>query len=300
MNVSKRGFSVVLRFFLAFLALLFSYVASSLIVGDLGIEMTAEQEAAAGQALIVVAIAFSIVLSYLVINARIVGLWLVGAVFLVHFGVETFMTQIETLYFNQAVQMESGVLRGVACGGAIRALLFAPLLVLIFGKLKSGPESLIVRRNFAGKKLGKRVLAVAVFYVVVYFLFGYFVAWQWEEVRIYYSGTAAIKPFFAHFSDLLFVEDPLILPFQLFRGLLWAGLTLLIVRLLDVRRLQASLMVALVFSVLMTLPLALFPNPYMPPAVAEAHSWEVGSSMFLFGAVSGWLLRRHDSLVTNY
>lgn len=299
MNASKRGISVILRFFLAFIALLFAYVASSLVVGDLGIEMTPEQEAAAGRALIAVAIAISVVLSCLVMNTRMSGLRLVGAVFLVHFGVETFMTQIETLYFNQAVQMESGVLTGIALGGAIRALLFAPLIVAVFGKFKAAPESLTVRRNLAGRELGKRVLAVAVLYAIVYFLFGYFVAWQSADVRVYYSGTAAIKPFFIHFSDLLFSEDPLLLPFQLFRGLLWAGLTLLIVNMLDVRRWHAALLAALVYSVLMTVPLALFPNPYMPPGVATAHSWEVGSSMFLFGAVSGWLLRRRDD-VTNY
>ena len=299
MNASERGFSVIVRFFLAFLALLFSYVASGLVIGDLGIKMTPEQEAAAGRALIVVAIAMSVVLSLLVRNTRMSGLRLVGAIFLVHFGVETFMTQIETLYFNQAVQMESGVLVGITFGGAIRALLFAPLAVMIFGKLKARPESLTVRRDLGGRELGKRVLAVAVFYAVVYFLFGYFVAWQWEEVRIYYSGTAAIKPFFVHFRDT-FVQDPLFLPFQLFRGLLWAGLTLLIVNVLDVRRWQAALTTAFVFAVLMTVPLALFPNPYMPPGVREAHSWEVGSSMLLFGAVAGWVLRRGNAVAKTY
>ena len=64
---------------------------------------------------------------------------------------------------------------------------------------------------------GKRFAALAVFYVFVYFVFGYFVAWQWEETRLYYSGTTAIKPFFTHFWDLFVKEDFLIIPFQLLR-----------------------------------------------------------------------------------
>ena len=294
----RHAASVVVRYLLAFLAMLFAYVASAMLVGDLGIEMTPEQQADAGIALLVVAALNSTVLSFLIARARWSGVRLAGAVFLVQFGVETFMTQIETIYFNSAVQVGALQLIGIVETGAIRALIFAPLAVLIFGRFKV-PASPAVLDDTRPTRTGlsKRIMAIALLYVLVYFMFGYFVAWQWEETRVYYSGTAEIKPFLVHLGDLFLREDPLLLPFQLVRGLIWAGLTLLIVSMIDADRRTASASVGLVFAVLMAVPLALFPNPYMPPMVIQAHSAEVGSSMLVFGAVAGWLLHRQRRVV---
>ena len=289
----RHAVSVVVRYLLAFLAMLLAYVASAMLVGDLGIEMTPEQQADAGSALLIVAALNSTVLSFLIARARWSGIRLAGAVFVIQFGVETFMTQIETLYFNSAVQVGTLQLIGIVETGAIRALIFAPLAVLIFGKFKPPANPAILNDAHPTETaLGKRIMAIALLYVLVYFMFGYFVAWQWEETRVYYSGSAEIKPFFVHIGDLFLREDPLLLPFQLFRGLIWSGLTLLIVSMIDADRWAASASVGLVFAILMAVPLALFPNPYMPPMVIQAHSAEVGSSMIVFGAVAGWLLHR--------
>lgn len=293
MNSMKHGISVLFRFFLAFVAMLIAYVVSAMIVGDLGIELSDAQQAEAGRALLIVALLCSLILSFLVLRTRYWGFKLVATLFLIQFGVETFMTQIETLYFNSALQLDGRQLLGIVETGALRALIFAPLAALIFGKLRE-PAILTIAdssRHHEGG-LGGRVTAVALLYVLVYFLFGYFVAWQWEELRVFYTGSAAIKSFFVHFRDLFFAEDPFMLPFQVFRGLLWAGLTLLIVNIIETKRWVASAAAALVFSVLMTVPMALFPNPYMPPMVIQAHSVEVGSSMLLFGALAGWMLYR--------
>ena len=121
-------------------------------------------------------------------------------------------------------------------------------------------------------------------------LFGYFVAWQWEATRLFYSDTAEIKPFFTHFADLFLREDPFIILFQLLRGALWTGLALLIVRMIIAKRWEASLAVALNFSLLLAVPLIMFPNPYMPPMVAQSHFVELMTSMVLFGGVAGWVL----------
>jgi hypothetical protein len=128
-----------------------------------------------------------------------------------------------------------------------------------------------------------------VFYVVVYFMFGYFVAWQWAETRVFYTGTTAIKPFLAHFWDL-FRTEPIILPFQLLRGALWTALALLIVALMKAKQREGSLAVALTFASLLSLPLGLFANPYMPPLVARSHFLEISSSMLLFGGIAGWVM----------
>jgi len=270
-----------------------AYVVSAMLVGDLGIEMTPEQQADAGSALLIVAALNSSVLCFLIARARWSGIRLAGAVFVIQFGVETFMTQIETLYFNSAVQVGTLQLIGIVEAGAIRALIFAPLAVWIFGKFKPPENPAILNDAHSTETgLGNRIMAITLLYVLVYFVFGYFVAWQWEETRVYYSGTPEIKPFFVHLGDVFLREDPFLLPFQLLRGLIWGGLALLIVSMIDADRWAASASVGLVFAILMAVPLAFFPNPYMPPMVIQAHSVEVGSSMLLFGAVAGWLLHR--------
>jgi hypothetical protein len=81
-----------------------------------------------------------------------------------------------------------------------------------------------------------------------------------------------------------------IIPFQLLRGALWTYLGMAIVRMMKAKRWEASLAVALTFAVLLSLPLGLFPNPYMPPLVARSHFFEVSSSMLLFGGIAGWVM----------
>jgi hypothetical protein len=282
--------SLLFRLALAFIAMLVAYILSTMVIGETNVSMTPEEASQAGMALVFVSLIDALVLSFLILRSPWRGLKLVGAVILVHFGVETFMAQIETLYFNSAVQMGTAEFVGIVAAGALRALIFAPLAVFILGKMKKSVQPGEKRAAAVPSAWGKRFAALAVFYVVVYFTFGYFVAWQWEETRLYYSGTTAIKPFFTHFRDLFLTEDPIIIPFQLLRGALWTYLATAIVRMIKAKRWEASLAVALTFAVLLSLPLGLFPNPYMPPMVARSHFFEVSSSMLLFGGIAGWVM----------
>lgn len=247
--------------------MLIAYFLSTTVI-DTNIIMITEEASQAVRAVVLASLLYSFVLSFLVIRSPFHGIKLVGRLIIIHFGVETFMAQIETLYFNSSVQMGLLELVDIVLMGAVRAIIFAPLAVLIFGKMKGSAlldekEKISVKANW-----NIPLLKLAVFYVVVYFLFGYFVAWQWEETRIYYTGSDAIKPFFSHFWDLFNKEDSLIIPFQLARGVMWSFLALLIVRMLGTKRLEASLAVALTFLILFGLLIGIFPNPYMPDAVA--------------------------------
>jgi hypothetical protein len=297
MSKVKQKF-LLFRLALAFIAMLVAYTLSTRVIGETNVSMTPEEASQAGMALVFVSLIDALVLSFLILRSPWRGLKLVGAVILVHFGVETFMAQIETLYFNSAVQMGTAEFVGIVAAGALRALIFAPLAVFVLGKMKKSVQLGEKRAAAVPSAWGKRFAALAVFYVVVYFAFGYFVAWQWEETRLYYSGTTAIKPFFTHFRDLFLAEDPIIVPFQLLRGALWTCLGMAIVRMMQAKRWEASLAVALTFAVLLSLPLGLFPNPYMPPMVARSHFFEVSSSMLLFGGIAGWVMYSKAGQVT--
>ena len=218
MSRLKQVSLLLLRLVLTFLAVLLSYSLSTLVMGTADIPMTPEEETQAAQGLIRVSLAYAVVFSYLALRARWYGLKFIGGLFLVFFGVETFMAQIETLYFNSAVQMEMDVFVGIVAAGAVRAALCSVLVVLIFSKLREPPNLAAQSGPALPPNWQLRFVALSILYVLVYFLFGYFVAWQWEETRLFYSGTSAIKPFLTHFWDLLVVEDPIILPFQLLRA----------------------------------------------------------------------------------
>jgi len=98
-----------------------------------------------------------------------------------------------------------------------------------------------------------------------------------EEIRNYCETDVAN-------THLVFLR------FQLLRGVLWTSLALIIVLMIKAKQWETSLAVALTFAVLLSLPLGLFPNPYMPPLVARSHFFEISSSMLLFGGIAGWVL----------
>lgn len=291
MSGTQQTINSVLKLLGAFIVMAIAYFLSTKILGQSSASMTPEEINQAGRAFIVVSFVNALILSYIIIRSRWFGLKLIVILIIVHFGVETFMAQIETLYFNSAVEMETAEFTSILSAGAIRAIIFAPFATLIFGKLRS--LETFKERQPIGIYLHayrKRFLALAALYVIIYFVFGYFVAWQWEETRLYYSGTTAIKPFLAHFRDLFVIEDPVILPFQFLRGALWTALTLIIVKMIKAKRWETSLAVGSTFAGLLGLPLGLFPNPYFPPMVAQAHFVEVTLSMLLFGSIAGWLV----------
>lgn len=284
----KRLLWLTFRMLSLFLLTLLSYILSGLLMSSAGGNFTPAEEAQAGQALLIISLLYSILFGYLLIRSHWRGWRLAGAIFILYFGVETFMTQIETLYFNDAVNMAPSMLRDVILSGALRALIFAPLAVLIFNKWKIKTDT---HRNFSAPEgLWKSIGILAAVYVAVYLLFGYWVAWQWEAVRLYYTGSPDILPFFTHMANLFFFQDTFLIPFQFIRGVLWALLALLWVSMITGKRWEIAILTGVTFAALISLPLGLFPNPYMPPLVREAHFYELVSSMLVYGAISGWML----------
>lgn len=180
----------------------------------------------------------------------------------------------------------------IILSGLVRALVFAPLAVFVLGKARQDPtaDEPNPRLVMTSAERVRRLSILSIAHAVVYFLFGYFVAWQWAETRQFYSGTTDLLPFFAHMANT-FRADPALPLFQLLRGFMWAGLALPIVRMFKGGRVETSMAVALTFSVLLA-TLALFPNPYMPTLVRQSHFFELSSSMLVFGALTGWTLTK--------
>ncbi len=225
----------------------------------------------------------SAVMSYPITRSKWDGWRLILAVFLIFFGVVTFLTQIETIVFLRylvEVVPEEDIPKFFIQGFAIAAL-FSISAVVIHGKLKGKTRE--TKKDEGSRylplnlKFLVRMFAIAIIYMILYILFGMFVAMPLggEVFQEYYAGLQL---------------PPWIFPFQIVRGLIWASLAFVIMLIMEDGWREKALAVALVFSVLPA-SLLLLPNPYMPDQIRMAHFVEIISSNFLFGFITAWLLK---------
>jgi hypothetical protein len=200
-------------------------------------------------------------------------------VFFVTYGVSTLMPQIETAYF--VTRLPPGMLPRLFIAGLIIAAVFAPLAVLILGKRRYEPSN-DSRLKMPASAWIVRLALIAVAYVVIYFTFGYFVAWKNEIVVAYYGGNDP-GSFITHMRNTL-RSEPMLFVLQIARALLWTAIAIPVIKMMKGKWWEAGLAVALLFA--MTSAQLLIPNPLMPAEVRMAHLVETVTSNFLFG----WLV----------
>ena len=265
------------------LIMFMGFVAASVVTG----QASAEQDSQAFLMLIFVCLINTLALSYVVIRSRWTGFKLMTAVFFVLFGVMTFMTQIETAFFITNLPKEA--LPNIFLMGFIVSAIFSPLAVLVLGKrrAKDLEETENVRLKMPIYDWLWKLSLISIVYVVVYFSFGYFIAWQIPAVQQYYGGTDP-GSFVAQIKSVI-NDNPGLIPFQVLRGILWTLIALPVIYMSKGKRWETGLMTGLLFSVLMAAQL-LLPNPYMPEPVRIAHLKEVGSSNLIFGFLVVWIL----------
>ena len=240
-------------------------------------------QAGALVALLEVGFLNTVVLAYLILRSRWTGWKLALTIFVVMYGVTTVMGQIETAFF--VTRLPPGMLPRLFLSGAIIAGLFSPLAVVILGKTRPGVAEMESHSRLnmpVGEWVGKLALIV-IAYVVIYFTFGYFIAWKSAAVRAYYGGSDP-GTFFAQLRVVV-RDTPWLLPLQAARAILWGAIAVPVIRMMKGRWWEAGFAVALLFAVVMNSQL-LLPNPLMPRDVRMVHLVETASSNFLFG----WLI----------
>jgi hypothetical protein len=177
--------------------------------------------------------------------------------------------------------------------GAIIAGVFSPLAVLILGRMRrrETPQARNLRLVMPASEWAWKLVAIAAAYLLLYYTFGYFVAWRNPAVQEYYGGSDP-GSFFAQLAAV-WQATPWMFAWQGFRGLLFAAFVLPVIRMHRGQRWEVALAMAALFAVWSSA--LLLPNPYMPEAVARAHLVETASSMLIFGLVVGWLLSGRPS-----
>jgi len=229
-------------------------------------------------ALLVVSLINAAVWAYVLLRSSWTGWKLILTVFLVFYGANTLMPQIETAYF--VTRLPPGMLPRLFLAGLIIAAVFAPLAVLILGKTKHEANETHLK-ILAGGWVGKLALIV-IAYIILYFTFGYFIAWRSPAVRAYYGGGDP-ENFIAHIASLLHTE-PMLFLLQAVRALLWTAVAAPVMKMMKGAWWESGLAVALLFAVVNSQ--LLIPNPLMPPEVRMAHLVETTTSNFIFG----WLI----------
>jgi hypothetical protein len=260
-----------------------------------GIEnsQTAESPATTALALLLACALEAVVMAALILGSRWTGWKLIGAVFFIFYGVTTFMSQIESAVF--ITRLPPGTVPRLFLMGGLIAAPFSIAAVVILGKGKPKPTDVEPNARLvmpAGEWLWK-LSVIAIAYLILYFTFGYFIAWRNPAVSEYYGGRDP-GSFAAQISAVLQVT-PWLVPLQIVRAMCWVLLALPVIRMLKGGWLETALMLGLLFAVVMNAQL-LLPNPYMPKPVRMAHLMETASSNFIFGVLIGWLLTERQGV----
>lgn len=205
------------------------------------------------------------------------------------FGAQTFLTQIETGYFLSAFPLLHGnfVVYLLILRGLVKSIVFVLLLVLLAGGFSRKPRS-ESRFSAPADRVVKAASWLAALYIVLYMLFGYYIAWQSQELRLFYGGPAHLNSSTDQWLTTL-MNMPELPVFQYFRGILWLSCLLPLFKGFAGRRLELVILSALALAYLPTVELS-YPNPLMPAGVSIMHFWEVSISMAIFGALCAWFV----------
>jgi hypothetical protein len=288
----KSAALLILRVIALTIVLFVCFAVAGTVVGFANSAQASDQTSASTLLLLAVCLLQVMVMTHLILRSRWTGWRLVAAVFFVFYGVTTFMPQIESAVF--LTRLPPGTLPRLFLMGVLIAVPFSGLAVLILGKRKPGavdtePNTRLI---MSASEWVWKLAVIAVVYVILYFTFGYFVAWRHPGVAEYYGGVDP-GSFLAQMRIVL-RDTPWLVPFQILRALCWVALALPVVRMMKGKWPETALSLGFLFAVVMNAPL-LLPNPYMPEPVRMAHLLETASSNFIFGVFVGWLLTQHNS-----
>jgi hypothetical protein len=258
-------------------------------------QMSPEEAAASGLGLLVVSLIDTMILTYFILRSRLRGLRLMVVVALVFYGVKTFTSMIEAWYFMPNITPED--IPGLLLMTVPMAVLFPLVAVLILGKAKKQQEADESPNTRLVMPTGQLVLKVAFLSVIVYsvlfWTFGYYVAWQNPDLVAFYGGTDP-GSFAVHMGNE-WTNDPFVFVFEFFRGALWIALAAPVIRTTKGKVWEAGLLVVLLFAFVQN-DVHLIPG-MMPPSVRASHFIETASSNLIYAVILTWLMHRsHSSL----
>lgn len=205
------------------------------------------------------------------------------------FGIMSFMTQIETLYFNKTIKMPLLMILITVFTCAMVGIFSGMFAVKIKEKTKEQIKNEYELKMFSTKKNIVKFIFLSFLYLILYFFFGYFIAWQFPLLRQFYSGSTDILSFWAHMQNQI-QQDSFLIVFQIFRGFLWTLIGYTLLKGLSIKNhVEKYILMGLLLSVPLAAPL-LVPNDFMPPYIRLGHFFELLIENFLFGVILTYML----------
>ncbi|MCB0119517.1 MAG: hypothetical protein H6634_10800 [Anaerolineales bacterium] len=293
----KKILSYVFRFVLIFiLVTIFFAVGSGVMAGKLPAAESEPGLVSDVAGLLIICLVETVTISALILTSRWSGWKLIILLPLAYYGATAFMMQIETWYFLSDLTVGPDVLPLLFLMRVPLCFIAIPLAILILGKGKatkddsSNPALVMPVTQWIWK-----AALIATAYVTLYWLAGYYIAWQNPELREFYGAPGEIVPFWTHTLATL-QDGSNLFPFQFLRGLLWMLCTLPIIRGSKLNAWWTALLVGVMLSFPQNVA-HIIANPLMPIAsVRMSHLIETASSTFIFGVIVVWLLhRQHKS-----
>ena len=245
-------------------------------------------ETAAMIGLNLVAIVNVLMILTIVMRSHLHGWRLVTTTVFAMIGVTTVMSQIEVAYLGPAMGIPSSMLPALVIPNVVLYIIFVPVAVLILRRWKAGDSAVdTLAVQMSGREWLAKLAAIAVVYLVLYFGFGYVIAWSNPALReMYGSGANRIV-----FNPYTFI------PLQIVRSALWVMFVLPVMRSARGKAWNVAILIACLVAFPMNIGHAV-PNGIMPdPSVRFTHFIETTTSNFLFGLFITWLMVRSHSSV---
>jgi hypothetical protein len=284
----------VLHYFVNWLvttiALFISWSIGGVLASRIAAMPAAEADPAtqASRFLLVCIINAALITSLTIATGKYKGLyrWLFLVLFV--FGIQFLLTQMETLLFAGVIGITTAQVMAILTSGFIMSLLTVTASLGVERLyLKKQERSQFSPELPPKKYIGPAVLLALLVYPLLYMVFGYFVAWQNPEVRIFYTGTDEIRSFLSQLTTSFLADG--IYPYQVIRSLIWMLLSFPVLTMMRDRR--GNLFHFALATALLPATLLFLPNAFMPPGVALTHFYETASSNFIWGFAMGWGLR---------
>jgi hypothetical protein len=203
----------------------------------------------------------------------------------------TLVTQLESWYFLLGITVGPELMARLFLQGIPIAFIFVPLAVFVMGRWRPlGRENIeppiepMPLREWIWK-----LIVIYIAYLVLYYMAGYFIAWQNPELRAFYGSPGPARSFLQQMIHI-FAADPWLTPYQFLRTLVWVAGAYLIIRGSRLSMWQTALVVGLALSLPQNIG-HILPNPLIPlNSVRMSHLLETASSTFIFGLIVTWLL----------
>lgn len=294
---TQPTFKTYLGIFFQFLGAMLAFVISLIISDMLSPLSPAITEAgktatgflSSGMTFLFNAVVNAVILVWAARRSSFKGLAMFGQLFVLSFGAQVFMTQIETAYFISAFPLLHGNFEvyNLLWRGLLTSLFFSLLVTWMCGGFSKKPRPQTAF-TVTSDNIVNQGAWLAVAYLALYLFCGYYVAWQIEELRLFYSGSAELSGFFAQWGSTLMTK-PEFPFFQYFRGIVWMLCLVPLFKGFSGKRFELVILSTLALALLPTAQLSLA-NPLMPAAVSLGHFWEVAISTGIFGALCAWFV----------